>query len=99
VIDHDSQLCASGCGSLENSSHLLLHCRFFGSVWNFIYRWIGISMVSPCYVMDHFQQFIYAGGGAKARQTLMQVLWFATVWEMWKERNNRIFKAKECSIL
>jgi len=29
----------------------------------------------------------------------MQVLWFATMWEIWKERNNMIFNAKECSIL
>jgi hypothetical protein len=40
VIDHDSRMCASGCGYLENSSHLFLHCRSFGSVWNYIYRWI-----------------------------------------------------------
>jgi len=29
----------------------------------------------------------------------MQVLWFATVWEIWKERNNMLFNGKEFSIL
>jgi len=99
VIDHDSRMCVSGVGSLKNSSHLIMHCRGFGLVWNFIYRWIGISMVTPCYVVDHFNQFTYAGGGAKTQRSIMQVLWFATVWEIWKERNNRVFNAKECSIL
>jgi hypothetical protein len=56
-------------------------------------------MVTPCYVTDHFNQFTYASGGAKARHSIMQVLWFATVREIWKERNNMIFNAKECSLL
>jgi len=94
-----SRTCVSGCGSLKNSSHLILQCQSFGSVWNYIYRWIGVTMVNPCYVEDHFNQFTYAGGGSKAQRSIMQVLWFATVWEIWKERNNRIFNAKECSIL
>jgi hypothetical protein len=25
--------------------------------------------------------------------------WFATVWEIWKERNNRLFTYKSCSVL
>jgi hypothetical protein len=99
VIDFDSRLCASGCGSLENSSHLFLHCSSFGSVWNYIYRWIGIYTATPCFVADHFNQFSFAGGGTRSRRSIIQVIWFATAWEIWKERNNRIFNAKECSLL
>ena len=99
MIDIESQTCVSGCGSLENSSHLILHCQSFRSVWNSIYRWIGLTMVNPRYVEDHFNQFTYVGGGSKVQRSIMQVLWFATVWEIWKERNNKIFNAKECSIL
>jgi hypothetical protein len=36
---------------------------------------------------------------AKSRHSILQVIWFATVWEIWKERNNRIFNAKESSIM
>jgi len=85
IIDADSRTCVSGCGSLETSPHLLLHCNTFGSVWHFIYRWLGISSATPYSVTDHFSLFILAAGGAKARQSIMQVLWFATVWEIWKE--------------
>jgi hypothetical protein len=38
VIDNTSRMCVSECSSLETSSHLLLHCSIFGSVWHFIYR-------------------------------------------------------------
>ena len=61
VIDHTSTLCVSGCGSIESSNHLFLHCNFFGSVWYFIYRWIGVSAAVPFYVPDHFNQFTLSG--------------------------------------
>jgi len=50
-------------------------------------------------VGDHFNQFTALGGLARARQSILQVLWFATSWEIWKETNNRIFNDKQCSIL
>ena len=32
VIASDARLCVGGCGSLETSPHLFLHCYFFGEV-------------------------------------------------------------------
>lgn len=68
---------------------------FFGSVWNLILRWIGLSTVAPFLPSEHFTQFNFGGGGPQMRQSLLNVIWFATVWELWKERNNMIFKCKE----
>ena len=34
VLDNNSCMCVSGCGSQESANHLFLHCSFFGSVWN-----------------------------------------------------------------
>jgi len=99
VVDIDDQLCVGGCGEVETSSHLLLHCNVFGSVWNHICRWISVSYVLPCDVTSLFNQFSSIGGAAKSRRFILQVIWFATVWEIWKERNNRVFNDKNCSIL
>jgi len=52
---------------------------FLGSVWHFIYSWIGISAVIPFYVPDHFVQFSFGGGNEKRRHSVLQVIWFATV--------------------
>jgi hypothetical protein len=99
VIGSDDRSCVGGCGEVETSSHLLLHCNFFGTVWNYIFRWIGVSSVLPLDVSSHFHQFSLLGGVARSRRLILQVIWFATVWEIWKERNNRVFTNKNCSIL
>jgi len=98
VIDQASRLCVSGCGSLESSHHLFLHCNFFGSVWHCIHRWLGLSVATPFQVSDHLNQFSYTGGTTKVHRSILQVIWFTVVWEIWKERNNRLFNVKECSV-
>jgi len=92
VIGADLRMCVSGWDSLESSSHLFLHCNFFGYVWHYIYRWLGISSVTPNTVTSHFTQFMSAAGGANPRQSMMQVFWFATVWEIWKVFENIHFE-------
>jgi len=84
---------------VETSSHLILHCNLFDSVWNHILQWIGVYAVMLVSVVDHFVQFSYFGGAAKLRRSILQVIWFATAWEIWKERNERIFNAHESSIM
>ncbi|AES71042.1 hypothetical protein MtrunA17_Chr3g0112591 [Medicago truncatula] len=69
---------------------IFLHCSTFGAVWNHIFDWFGWSTAIPYEVVDHFTQFTFSGGDSKMRQSILHLIWFATVWETWKERNNRI---------
>jgi len=48
---------------------------------------------------DHFNQFSFSGGISKVRRSILQAIWIATVWEIWKERNKRLFNDKVCSII
>jgi len=98
VLNNDTCMCAGRCGSLETPNHLFLHCSTFGVVWYYIYRWIEISSIFSSCATDHFNQFSYGGGGSNVRQSILHLIWFATVWEIWKERNNMILNGKECSI-
>lgn len=45
-----------------------------------------------------FNQFSVSGGITKRRRSITQVIWFAIVWEIWKERNNKLYNDKESSI-
>ena len=99
VLDFDAQMCVDGCGLTESSTHLFLHCSLFGSIWNHIFHWLGVVSVFPQDVTRFFKQFSLLGGVSKSRQSMLQVIWFATTWEIWKEMNNIISNAKESSIL
>jgi len=79
VIDHDSRMCVAGCDLVELSSHLFLHCNIFGTIWHLIYRWLGVSVTNPFYVLDHFHQFGFSGGIGKMRRSILQVIWYAAV--------------------
>jgi hypothetical protein len=76
-----------------------LYFSFFGSVWICILRWLGIISVIHCDVSSHFNHFGFLGGVAKSKQHILQAIWFATVWEIWKERNNRVFNDRKCTII
>jgi len=80
---------------METVDHLFLHCSLFGTIF-FV---VDFSTAVPLHVSDHFTQLCVGGGGPQVQQTILNVIWFAIVWEIWKERNNRIFNDKECSIL
>ena len=94
ALQQENNSCVGGCLILETSVHLILHCNFFGSLWNLIYKWIGISFISPNLVTDHLHHFGNLAGLLRYTHIYLQVIWHSTTWVIWKERNNRIFKNK-----
>jgi len=65
----------------------------------FLDGWLGISAVPLQFLPNHFIQFSYIGRSEKVWRSISPVIWFATVWEIWKERHNRLFTDKTCSTL
>jgi len=94
VIPLDDTSCSGGCGSSETMDHLLIHCDYFGMVWHRIYQWLGISFTAPASASDHLYHFGHLAGLPRLSHSFMTVIWMATVWVIWKERNNRIFNQK-----
>ena len=62
VIAVDDRLCVGGCGSLESSTHLFLHCNIFSDVWHLIHCWLGVCSVLPYNPTDYLIQFGFVGG-------------------------------------
>lgn len=95
ILPSEAITCVAGCGNDESTHHLFLHCELFGSLWQHIRNWIGISGVDPFTLHDHFFQFTNSIGGSTKRRSFMQMLWLLCVWIVWNERNNRIFKTSK----
>jgi hypothetical protein len=92
VLQPIDNLCAAHCGSIETSNHLFLQCNSFRNVWYLIGHWLGISLVFPGCIKDFYLQFTQLAGMPRASFHYLKVIWLASVWEIWKSRNNCVFK-------
>jgi len=84
--------CISGCGASETATHLFLYCDIFGSLWSHVWRWLQISLVLPADIRQFFIQLTYMTGLPRFTHSFLKIIWFASVWVPWKERNNRVFQ-------
>jgi len=92
VLQSIDSACISGCGGLETTTHLFLHCHIFGSLWSHVCRWLHIYLVSPGDIRQHFIHFTSMAGLPRSTHPFLKIIWFASVWVLWKERNNRVFQ-------
>lgn len=97
VIHNEAKLCVSGCGSTESFDHIFLLCNQFGKVWYLVRQWLGVYTADPSTLVDHLIQFGTSVGYTKAWRYFTYLIWFATSWVIWKERNDRLFRTKENS--
>jgi len=90
VLHLDDSACVGGCSCPKSADHFIFRCNIFGSLWHLIYQWVGISFISPELVADHLYHFGNFVGLPRFTHSYLTVIWHATVWVLWKERNNRI---------
>jgi hypothetical protein len=91
VIQAADTACTASCGNLETAKHLFLGCDIHSSLWLLVLHWLGISAVLLGELRQHFMQFIHMAGLPRFSFLFLRVIWFASVWVIWKERNNRVF--------
>jgi hypothetical protein len=82
--------CVGCVGIVESSSHLFLHCPSAISIWYEVFRWLGVVVVIPPNLFMLFEVFRNSAKNIKARQGFLMI-WHATLWSIWKARNNTIF--------
>ena len=101
VLVHSDAVCVSGCGSSETATHLFMDCNVFGSLWSHIWLWLGISSASSSDLHQYFIQFTNMAGLPRSTHMFFKIIWFTSVWVIWKETNDRVFnnKASVSSIL
>jgi len=99
IIQDAARGCASGCNFNESVDHLFLHCHVFGQVWYLVCHWLGVHSVNPISISDHYLQFRTCSGFARSKCSFMHLMWFGSIWVIWKERNARLFRAKEATCI
>jgi hypothetical protein len=56
--------------------------------------WFRYDLAGHGFLHKRKDHFCTLGGFSKRDRLLMSILWAATVWSFWKERNGQIFKKK-----
>jgi hypothetical protein len=74
----------------EDVAHLLLFCDFAALVWRAIFRWLDLVIIIPPDIFTLFECFVGAAGNKK-RRCGFSLIWHATIWMIWRSRNNIIF--------
>jgi len=91
IILAEARSCVTGCELHESEWHLFLSCSFFSQLWQLVRNWLCVHSADPAHILDHFIQFSSSIGFGTSRCSFMHLIWFATIWVIWKERNARIF--------
>lgn len=79
----------------ESASHLLFKCRFTICVWSRVKNWLGLQDVNPATwhtmrnVKEWWNEAIHKQGQSKKAMASLAML---VSWEIWKERNARVFR-------
>ncbi|XP_057842120.2 uncharacterized protein LOC131051567 [Cryptomeria japonica] len=77
----------------ETLDHLLLQCKEAQKVWKFLLGKLNWAILLPNSISD-----IFTSWKIPCRKSILSSLWlvasFLVVWEIWKERNRRIFQEK-----
>ncbi|CAJ2638513.1 unnamed protein product [Trifolium pratense] len=98
ILSPAAHFCVSGCGEAESAHHLFISCSTFGSLWNLVCTWIDISPTVSTSIRDHFVQFTSSAGGSRARRSFLKLIWLASVWVVWTERNYRVFRGSSSTL-
>jgi len=91
IIQVEAARCVVGCGNDESATHLFIHCDMYGSLWQHVMSWIGVSGVDPSNLHDHFIQFIHGIGHSRTHRDFLQLIWLLCIWTIWNACNNKIF--------
>jgi hypothetical protein len=92
VVSDKPWECLGCVGQVETSNHLFLHCPCAMQIWREVFSWLGVSIIIPPSLASLFEILRGSAKNSKIRNGFVMV-WQATLWSIWKVRNNAIFSA------
>lgn len=95
ILDPEASLLCALCGRrVETPTHLFLHCEVSSLIWRRILNWLEINFITPNDLFVQFECWTNEVVSRRHRKGFL-LIWHATIWSIWKERNDRIFNNKE----
>jgi len=91
ILDPNASLLCVLCGRRpETSTHLFLHCNVSSLIWREILNWLESNFITS---YNLFVQYECWNGKANSKRLKkgFWLIWHATLWLIWEERNARIF--------
>ena len=79
----------------ESAAHLLFKCRYTVRVWNMIKAWLGLHDIYPqnWAMVDTVKNWWSANASNRTQSRRpLTCLMLLVSWEIWKERNARVFR-------
>jgi hypothetical protein len=81
---------------MESTNHLFIHCRFSIRIYELLKEWIGIHGIYPRQWaglnINEWWNLLTTGPTPQRKD--LATLMLLTVWELWNERNARVFHNK-----
>jgi hypothetical protein len=80
----------------ETHDHLFVHCRYTTRLWGFVKDWMGTNAITPLQWANHDIHSWWdsmTGAHVPNRKAMASVALLVS-WELWNERNARVFNAK-----
>jgi hypothetical protein len=79
------------CNTREESvHHLFLHCEVASEAWLSLMRWLNHYFISPPNLVVHWECWLGGDRANKVKKGL-GIIWLATIWALWKSRNDKVF--------
>nr|XP_025670460.1 uncharacterized protein LOC112770292 [Arachis hypogaea] len=94
---HSDNICVLCHKGVETVEHLFFRCEVTWQVWCYWLRSFGRDWVIPGTMKELFGSWI-GMHGRRQGQKLWMMAFFAVIWNIWLERNVRIFKNTRASI-
>lgn len=75
---------------METSNHLLLHCSYYFEVWDYFIKAFHISWHIPETVLQLFNAWDTNVLAGRCKR-VWDIMHYAIIWNLWRERNHRVF--------
>ncbi|XP_016192211.1 uncharacterized protein LOC107633090 [Arachis ipaensis] len=97
IIHHGDNICVLCKKEIEFVNHLFLGCEFTWQVWCAWLMTVDRSWAVPKTVKELFESWIEAPG-RKSEQKKWLIGFFTIIWNIWLERNSRVFRNCETGV-